>query len=416
MSEAEKNKASDGPTAGVGSTDQISHDADALAAPEAATTGKHEDASTRTGAAPASRGEEVKISVSRGFADWLATNSVSIAVTSYQTGQLMLIGTLPQGRVSVFQRNFVRAMGLCATPQRIYLAAIAQIWRLENVLGAEERANQFFDRLYLPRAAHTTGDVDAHEIAVDKDGGVIFVNTKYSCLATFSDTHSFRPIWKPPFITKLAPEDRCHLNGLAMEDGRPKYVTAISRGDVVDSWRERRGDGGLLLDVDTGKAVVENLSMPHSPRLANGALWLLDSGRGHLCRVDQQTNRAEAVAFCPGFLRGLSFWRSYAAVGLSLPRDGAFKGLALDEAIKSRDGAARCGVFIIDTRTGDILHWLQFESGIKELFDVAFIPGVKAPMCVGLASPEMRTFITCEDEGSSQVSSQEFVAHAATAS
>jgi uncharacterized protein (TIGR03032 family) len=310
---------------------------------------------------------------------------------------------LLDGRLSVFQRNFVRAMGLAATPQRIHLASIAQIWRLENVLGPGQLANQdklHYERLYVPRASFTTGDIDAHELAVGGDGRLIFVNTKYSCLATTDEVHSFKPLWKPPFISKLAPEDRCHLNGLAMKDGAPKYVTAVSRCDVVDGWRERRHEGGILIDVETDRVITEDLSMPHSPRINAGTIWVLDSGRGYLCRVDKDTGKAEQVVFCPGFARGLSFWRGYALLGTSLPRDGAFKGLELEDNVKARDGEPRCGAYVVDTRQGDILHWIRFDGGVRELFDAAFIPGVAAPMCVGLGNPEMRTLITFDAEAS----------------
>jgi uncharacterized protein (TIGR03032 family) len=347
--------------------------------------------------------QQTTISTSRGFVDFLATNRLSLALTSYQTGQLMLIGPLLDGRLSVFQRNFVRAMGLWATPQRLYLTSIAQIWRLENVLGPGQLATQqniHYERLYVPRMSHTTGDVDAHELGVDANDRLIFVNTKYSCLASFDPVHSFKAVWKPNFISKLAPEDRCHLNGLAMQNGAPKYVTAVSRCDVVDGWRERRHEGGILIDVETDRVVTEDLSMPHSPRLNAGALWVLDSGRGDLARVDARTGKRERVAFCPGFARGLSFWRGYALVATSLPRDGAFKGLELEDNIKAKDGEPRCGAYVIDTRNGDILHWIRFEGAVRELFDAAFIPGVRAPMCVGLGNPEMRTLITFDGEAS----------------
>jgi uncharacterized protein (TIGR03032 family) len=363
---------------------------------------KAQDPAARPAATPPAEGEpknETAISASRGLVDFLRTHRLSFALTSYQTGQLMLIGVLPDGRLSVFQRNFVRAMGLYAGAQRIYVSAIAQIWRLENVLKDGQVANKQFDRLYVPRTAQTTGDIDVHEIAVDRNDRVVFVNTKYSCLATFDPVHSFKPLWRPRFISKLAPEDRCHLNGLAMQNGAPKYVTAVSRSDVVDGWREWRHEGGVIIDVETGRVVTEDLSMPHSPRLANGALWVLDSGRGYLCRVDQASGAIERIAFCPGFLRGLAFWRHFALVATSLPRDSSFQGLELEDNLKARDGEARCGAFIVDTRNGDLLHWIRFEGTVRELFDTAFLPGVRAPMCVGLAAPEMRTLITLEGEG-----------------
>ena len=336
------------------------------------------------------------ISCSRGLADWLSMQRVSIALSSYQTGQLFLIGLLPNQGISIHQRNFVRAMGLVGQSDRIYVAGIEAVWRLENVLRGHERANQHFDRLYVPRNAQVTGDLDIHELGIEGSGRVVFVNTKYSCLATFSLSQSFKPLWKPTFISKLAAEDRCHLNGLAMLDGRPKYVTAVSRSDTLDGWRERRHEGGVIIDVETDRIVSEELSMPHSPRLAGGTLYALDSGRGHLVRVDRQSGKREVVAFCPGFLRGLSIWNNHALVTVSLPRDGTFKGLELESSIKARDGEAWCGCYVIDLQSGDIRHWIRLDGFIKELFDVAVLPGVQCPMAVGLGTPELQHIITLE--------------------
>lgn len=340
--------------------------------------------------------EEAKVEVSRGFPEWLRARRSSLAFSSYQSGKLFLIGLLPDGRVSMHQQNYARAMGLCAQPGRLYVGALNQVWRLENTLAAGERANQSFDHLYTPRNAQTVGDVDIHELGVDRMGRVIFVNTKYSCLATFSPTYSFRPVWKPPFISKLAAEDRCHLNGLAMEDGVPRYVTAVSQTDVLSGWRARRGEGGVIIDVTTDKVLTDQLSMPHSPRLHDGTLWALDSGRGYLIRVDRETGGKEDIAFCPGFLRGLSFIDHYAIVTVSLPREGAFKELGLQDELAKRDGEPWCGVLIIDTRKGDIVEFLRLSGEVKELFDVAVLPGVVCPMAVGIHSPDLSTLITVD--------------------
>ena len=212
-----------------------------------------------------------EISVSRGLGDWLLANNTSFAFTSYQTGQLFMVGVLPNGKLSLNQQNFTRAMGVSEQGGRLYLVSLFQIWRLENMLRPGELGNGSFDAVYVPRNAQTTGDVDAHELGVDREGRVVFVNTKYSCLATLDLKHSFRPIWKPPFISKLAAEDRCHLNGMAMADGRPKYVTAISRTDLLTGWRARRDKGGVVIDVETDRIVTDQLSMPHSPRLSGGS-------------------------------------------------------------------------------------------------------------------------------------------------
>lgn len=339
---------------------------------------------------------ETTINVSRGFAGWLASNAVSLAFTSYQTGQLFLVGMLPNGQVSFNKQNFQRAMGLHYTPGRLYLGSLFQLWRLENMLKPGERGNQAFDSVLVPRNAQTLGDIDVHEVAVDRAGRVVFVNTKYSCLATPSLTHSFKPVWKPPFISRLAPEDRCHLNGLAMEDGAPAYVTAVSRSDIVNGWRERRQSGGVLMDVRDDRIVTDQLSMPHSPRVWEDALWVLDSGRGFLVRVDPVTGAREDIAFCPGFLRGLSFHNGHAIVTVSLPRHGAFNDLALQQGLEQRDADPWCGVLIINVRTGAIVEWLRLGGDVSELFDVAAMAGVQCPMSIGPASLEIQTTITLE--------------------
>ena len=343
--------------------------------------------------------DQTAISVSRGFATWLGRMRCSLAFTSYQTGQLFLVGLLPDGRVSFHQQNYVRAMGVHASPQRVYLASLFQIWRLENVLAPHERANNDFDRLYVPRNAQTTGDVDAHELAVDRSGRVIFVNTKYSCLATLSLTQGFKPLWKPPFISRLAAEDRCHLNGLAMAEGAPAFVTAVSRSDMINGWRDRRHEGGVLIDVSTDRIVTDQLSMPHSPRVGpRGGVWLLDSGRGMIARIDPETGRKEDVAFCPGFMRGLALVGGYAVVTVSLPRDGAFAGLALQDELRKRDGEPWCGVVVVDLRHGDIVEWIRLNGAIKELFDVAAIPETHCPMALGIASPDIQSLVSFEPE------------------
>ncbi len=234
------------------------------------------------GAGPAQAGgpggEQTNITVSRGFANWLASQRCSLAFTSYQTGKLFLVGLTPDRKVSFHQQTYQRAMGVHAQSDRLYVGSLFQIWRLENVLQPNERANGHFDRLFVPRNAQTVGDVDVHEVSIDRAGRIIFINTKFSCIATVSLKYGFRPIWKPPYISKLAAEDRCHLNGLGMENGVPRYVTAVSRSDVLNGWRERRHVGGVLIDVQNDKIVTDELSMPHSPRVANGQIYCLELG------------------------------------------------------------------------------------------------------------------------------------------
>ena len=332
---------------------------------------------------------------SRQFIAWLAEERVSLALTTYQAGKLLLLGLNSEGQLSVFNRTLSRCMGLCATADTLYLSTLYQLWRFENSLGAGQRY-QGYDRLYVPQLGYTTGDLDIHDVALDSQGRPVFANTLFSCLATVSERYSFTPLWQPPFISKLAAEDRCHLNGLALNaGGEPRYVTCVSASDVADGWREHRQEGGVLIDVKQNEVILGGLSMPHSPRLYREKLWLLDSGRGEFGYVDLTHGCFEPVAFCPGYARGLCFRGEFAIVGLSRPRENrTFAGLALDEKLTAKGAEPRCGVLIIDLRTGDAVHWLRITGVIEELYDVAVLPGVARPMALGFRTDEVRRLIT----------------------
>jgi uncharacterized protein (TIGR03032 family) len=334
----------------------------------------------------------------REFVPWLQQQQISLGFTTYQTNWLAFLGVNPEtGGISAHQRQFNRAMGLYCTPERLYLSSKYQLWQLDNILQPGQ-LYQGYDKLFTPRIAYTTGDIDVHDVAVTKTGQPIFISTLLNCLATTSDRHSCKPLWKPPFISQIINEDRCHLNGLAMMDGQPRYVTACSRSDVVDGWRDRRRDGGVAIDIASHEIILTGLSMPHSPRFYQGKLWLLNSGSGEFGYVDLGSGKFESVTFCPGYARGLAFWQDYAIVGLSKPRsgDGTFSGLLLEERLTEKDADARCGLLVIDLKTGGIIHWLRIEGTITELYDVGVLPGTQRPMALGFQTEEIEQLITLE--------------------
>jgi hypothetical protein len=359
-----------------------------------------------------------EINASRQFTSWLASQNLSLVFTTYQAGKVFFIGLRQNGELSVFERTFERCMGLYAHNSSLYMSSLYQLWRLENALEPGQIADGY-DAVYVPQVGYITGDLDIHDVVLVEPaqppklrgdqqvepqvpslnngrlGGVVFVNTLFSCLATISETKSFVPFWKPPFISKLAAEDRCHLNGLAMRDGQPRYVTAVSQSDVADGWRDKRKDGGCVMDISTNQAIATGLSMPHSPRWYKDKLWLLNSGRGEFGYLDLERGVFEAVAFCPGYLRGLSFCGDFAVVGISKPRHNkTFSGLALDEQLQAKQAQARCGLLVIDLRSGDIVHSLRIEGVVEELYDVQVLPGVRRPMAIGLKTDEIRRVIS----------------------
>jgi uncharacterized protein (TIGR03032 family) len=276
------------------------------------------------------------------------------------------------------------------------MSSIHQLWRFENFLDKGETRDGY-DALYVPVTGHTTGDIDIHDIHEDANGQPVFVATRFNCLATLAERGSFRELWRPPFIDRLAAEDRCHLNGLAMDAGQPAYVTCLSQTNVFEGWREKRRDGGVVLEVPTGEVVAEGLSMPHSPRLHQGTLWMLQTGTGEFGRIDRDTGRFEPVCFLPGFARGLSFVGDYAVIGLSRPRENrTFEGLKLNERLEAEGVAAQCAICVVNLRTGDIEHRLEIGGIVEEIYDVNLLPNVIRPMALGFRKDEIRFTIKPE--------------------
>jgi len=341
---------------------------------------------------------EAKYTVSGGLVARLATLNISLAFSSYQSGLLYCVGRNGQGGINVHQTAMPKPMGLCMDDQGgLTLTCGYQIMRLKNVLDPHQQINNTFDACYVPRTVHVTGHLDAHDVGIDSEDRIIFVNTRFNCLATTTSRHSFEMVWKPPFISALVDEDRCHLNGLAMEEGRPRYVSAVSRSDTIDGWRDRRGDGGIVIDVDSNEIICEGLSMPHSPRIHKDELWLLNAGTGEL-GVVKPNGKFEPRVFCPGFLRGLAFHGDFAFVGLSKPRYERFEGLELDERLQKADSEPWCGVQIINLSSGTCVDWFRIDGKVAELYDVELIPGFVCPMAVPPVSNEAASLVTFENK------------------
>jgi uncharacterized protein (TIGR03032 family) len=331
---------------------------------------------------------------SDGFAAWMHEQEVALAITTYQIGKLFMVGAAGPNRLSVAERTFARCLGIARSGNGFLLAGLNNILRFENVVPPGQEL-QGHDAVFVPQVSWYTGDVFAHDLGGTASGRPIFVNTMFSCLATVDEVASFRPVWRPPFITALQPGDRCHLNGLAMRDGRPRYVTAVAQTDTPGGWREKRAGGGCVIDVEHNEIITTGLSMPHSPRLHDGRLFLCNAGTGELGEIDVRTGRFQPIAFCPGFARGLALHGDHAFVGLSLPRQNdVFSGLALDERLKASGREAECVIQVIDLRSGALVHWLRAGGAVRELYDVVCLPGLRRPMVVGFAQGQINRLIT----------------------
>jgi uncharacterized protein (TIGR03032 family) len=303
----------------------------------------------------------------------------SLLVTTYQAGKLVLVRD-EGDHLNTHFRSFQAPMGLAIKGARLAVGATVQVWELVDVpaVTAKLEPPGRHDACFLPRASHVTGNIQGHELAWGAGDELWVVNTRFSCLCTLDNSASFTPRWRPPFVSALEPTDRCHLNGLGMVDGRPRYVTALGETDEPAGWRADKARGGIVMDVASGEVITRGLSMPHSPRWYAGRLWVCESGTGTLGFIDPDTRRYQPIAEAPGFTRGLDFVGGLAFVGLSQVRESAvFSGIPITERLEEEERI--CGVCVVDLASGRIVALLRFDTTVQEIFAVTVLPGRRWP-------------------------------------
>jgi uncharacterized protein (TIGR03032 family) len=329
-----------------------------------------------------------------GFLGWLAASGGSIALSTYQAGILAFFGW--NGRqITVLLRRFERSMGLDVAGEQMLVATRRNLVLFGNAraLAPNFRKGARYQSLYLPRQSWHLPDLAIHDVAFVGDE-IWMVNTRFNCLASPSDTYSFLPRWRPPFIKDLGPDDRCHLNGLAAADGAVRYVTALGTQDVTSSWREHKADGGVVMEVPSGEVVLRGLAMPHSPRMHRGSLYVLNSGAGQLLKMDAAGGKAEVVASLPGYLRGLTFVGDHALVGMCQSRETKIFG---GMPVQTEHAQLLCGIAIIDLRSGRETGRLVVTSGCSEIYDLRFLAGAPQAMILNLEQPENNEAIFAPD-------------------
>lgn len=320
----------------------------------------------------------IRCAMQPGFFEWMRQHPVSLAVTTYQAGKLLFIGWNGE-TVSLHAKNFNKAMGLDITEEGcLALATLDEIrlFRNDPLLAPDcnPKKPDFYDALFLPRVSYFIGNLFAHDLALI-NSEIWFVNTRFSCLATASSQYGFVPRWQPAFISELAPEDRCHLNGLAMRNGVPHAVTVLGRSDSKGGWRENKHTGGLVIDVESHKVLLDGLTMPHSPRWYRDELWLLNSGQGELLLL-KAPGQAETICRLPAYLRGLAFFGDYAIVGLCKIREKhTFGGMP----VEARADRLLCGVAVVDLVRRDCVGIFEFTDGVDEIYDIRVLDGIRQP-------------------------------------
>jgi uncharacterized protein (TIGR03032 family) len=331
-----------------------------------------------------------------GLAELLAELGCSLVLSTYQAGKVVIFSAGPHGLVQL-PRNFNKPMGLAVEGQRMAIATRDEVVVLANAAALAESyaaGGDSYDSLFVPRATYFCGELDLHDLAWHNQT-LWAVNTRFSCLCQIDDRWSFVPHWQPAFVSALTPDDRCHLNGLALVDGVPLYVTALGATDTPKGWRAHKLDGGVLVHVPSGEIVAGGLRMPHSPRTYAGRLYLLNSAAGELATLDPATGKAETIARLPGFARGLARYGDYLFVGMSKLRPG--RSLGGSTPLAQHELA--CGWAAVHMPSGRVVGSLQYLNSCQEIYDIQVLPGLRRPGILGIDQPLYRSALSTPDQG-----------------
>jgi uncharacterized protein (TIGR03032 family) len=302
----------------------------------------------------------------------------TIAISTYQAGKLIFISAKDKNALVQLGKTIKKPMGLAFDGSRLAVAAKESVLLYSSSpwLAPEyPRQPKTYDNLFLPRAQYFTGVTDIHDLVWIGEK-LLMVNTRFSCLAWLDERFNFLPYWKPAFISQLMPEDRCHLNGVALNGDKPEYVSMLGKTDTAEGWRNNKSTGGLIMHVESGEVVVEGLPMPHTPRLLNDGLFVLLSATGELVKVDANTGKYDVIKKFPGYVRGMAFYKGFLFVAFSRIREkhSAFSDLPI--AASSNEA----GIAILHFASGNIVGEIKYRNSVEEIYDVQIIPNLRPGM------------------------------------
>jgi len=317
------------------------------------------------------------------FAQLLHKLEISLAVSTYQAQKVIILSPTDGDKLMQLPRTFPTAMGMAIDDNRLAVATKNTVEILENSESLSKNYPQkpgVYDAMYLPRATYYTGPLDLHDMAFEGKDKLIAVNTNFSCLSYIDQHFNFTPFWQPPFIDDLLPEDRCHLNGMALENGEIKYLTALGKTNIPGGWREHKMQGGIIMEYPTGRIILDGLGMPHSPRIFDGKLYVLNSTQGELICVDPENGTYEVVCRLGGFARGMDRVGDYLFIGVSKLRHNSksFSDLPIAKT-------SFAGVVAVYLPYGSIAGGIKYQMTVDEIYDVKAIKSLRP----SILSPDM---------------------------
>ena len=224
----------------------------------------------------------------------------------------------------------------------------------------------------MPRITYHTGAVDIHDLSFGSNGDIYAINTLFSSIIKLDENYSFTPVWTPPQIDKITSEDRCHLNGMAMLNGKPKYATAFNNGNTPQVG-ENITSSGVIYDIEKNKIICSGLPMPHTPRIFNNELYVLLSATGELVKIDTDNGTYDVIVKIGGFVRGMSLHKDY----LIHWNFKAQKNSSTFGKLDFAKHANQAGIVIVHLPTKKHSRKINYFNSLDEIYDIHILKDKK---------------------------------------
>jgi uncharacterized protein (TIGR03032 family) len=130
--------------------------------------------------------------------------------------------------------------------------------------------------------------------------------------------------------------------------------------------------------------------MPHSPRIYQDELFVLESGNGNLLKVLPNEKKTELIYNFNCFVRGLSFYKNFALIGKSKIRETSKD---FDD-LNVKQNSNYAGILLFDMKTKKIIGEINYETDVEEIFDVQILENTQNPVVISSQLEKLNDIIT----------------------
>jgi uncharacterized protein (TIGR03032 family) len=327
---------------------------------------------------------------SRARGDWwgiLEASGLTLFVTrEYEHLVVALCVEKGSPRVSFFPVPHPSGLVVDRDRQRVFIASTRnpnQVFVLKPVHGLLQRrdirSRSNASSVMVPvSSSYYPGSLYLHDLALY--GQRLFGNAVgHNAVTELRADGGFAYEWWPKCVeVKGRPVRSCNfiqMNSIAA--GKTLQESFFSASSAVMG---RRRPGHLDFPVDrrgvifsgrTREPICTGLTRPHSARLADGKIWVANSGYGEFGYVSG--NALEVVRRLPGWTRGLCLVDDMAFVATSrvIPRFARYApGLEVSKSC--------CAIYAISQKTGALLGSLEWPEG-NQVFAIDWIRSNVSP-------------------------------------